>query len=159
MIELGHGATRRAIAGVLLLESFNTTLQAYGSLNSSPWTAENFGGDMKKNRSVREYVMHAIGVSMVMAAASSWTAQTPVPLLGSLAGNTYLWWIYQRALRRAEDDCSDGWRSGAKTVRSGPVVGATAGGFSGTRPYAVDAPGSGTDGSMLQRLSIDANEY
>ena len=47
------------------------TFDAYSTLNSSPWTAESFGGNPEKARACREYVWHAIAVSSFYGLASA----------------------------------------------------------------------------------------
>ena len=43
-----------ALAALLFLSAVNETMQAYGTLNSSPWTAESFGADDRRAAALRE---------------------------------------------------------------------------------------------------------
>lgn len=98
-----------ALAAVLFMTSAMMTLDAYSTFESSPWTAENFGGDRNKRKSAEEYLMHAVGFSMVYAAASAYIARSWWPLLGAAIANAYLVWLYVRAFNRAENSGSTGW--------------------------------------------------
>ncbi len=102
----------REIAALLFMTSAMTTLDAYSTLNSSPWTSENFGADEDKAASSREYVRHAIGFSMVYAAVSAAIAGSAWPLVGSAVANGYLYWLYERALRRGAAAGSKMWARG-----------------------------------------------
>ncbi len=98
----GHPATARSVAALLFLTAGMTTFDAYSTLMSSPWTAENVGADPEKARSIREYVHHAVVFSTIYAVASSVLAGSLWPLVGASTSNAYLWWVYNRATERAE---------------------------------------------------------
>jgi uncharacterized membrane protein len=104
---------QREIAALLFLTAAMTTLDAYSTLNSSPWTSENFGADEYKAQSSRGYVRHAIVFSTAYAVASSMIAGSLWPLVGSTVANAYLWWLYERALERGKATGSIGWRNGS----------------------------------------------
>lgn len=91
---------RRALAAVLFLQSLMTVMDTYGTLNSSPWTAENVGADADKVKSLREYVTHAVVFSSVTCVASAVIAGSAWPVVGAAAANGYLVWIYNRAVTR-----------------------------------------------------------
>lgn len=102
--------TRRMLAGLLFLEGSMYTLDAYSTLNSSPWTAESFGGDPQKADACLYYVRHAVVYSSLFTFASGAIAGSYMPLIGSAANNTYLYWLYKRALRRARSSGSTTWQ-------------------------------------------------
>lgn len=106
------GASSRSVSAVLFLTSAMTTLDAYSTLNSSPWTAENFGADPEKAKSCREYVTHAIIFSVAYAVASAAIAGSLWPLVGSVITNLYLWYLYNRALQRGKVTGSTEWARG-----------------------------------------------
>lgn len=110
MPEIGNGFVVSELAAVLFMTSAMMTLDAYSTFESSPWTAENFGGDEDKMKSAREYLWHAIGFSTIYAAASAYIAHSWWPLIGSGVANAYLWWLYERAFRRGNESGSTGWR-------------------------------------------------
>lgn len=94
---------RGSIAAVLFMTSAMTTLDAYSTLNSSPWTAENFGGDPEKAKSCKEYIAHAVIFSSGYAVISAVIAGNFWPIVGSFVANGYLVWLYMRALDRGEN--------------------------------------------------------
>jgi hypothetical protein len=97
-----------AAAGIFLMalaEAFNV----YGALNSSPWTAENFGADPEKARSCRQYVLQADAVNVALGVGTSLIAKNPWPLLGILLITVYMHWMYERALKKGAAAGSDGW--------------------------------------------------
>ena len=106
---VGGTASARSVAALLFMTSAMTTLDAYSTLNSSPWTSENFGADPEKAASCREYVRHAVVFSSVYAVASAAIAENWWPVVGSAASNVYLIWLYERALRRGASAGSNGW--------------------------------------------------
>lgn len=105
----GNGASARSVGALLFLTAGMTTFDAYSTLNSSPWTAENFGGDSAKMASLREYVVHAVVFSMAFAVISSALAGSALPVVGAGIANGYLWWLYARAARRGQASGSTSW--------------------------------------------------
>lgn len=101
--------TRRAVAGVLFLNAGMYTMDAMSTLNSSPWTSENFGADPEKAASAREYVMHALGVGTAYCTVAAVIAGSWWPIAGAVVNSAYLGWIYKRALDRAQESGSTGW--------------------------------------------------
>lgn len=106
------GASSRSVSAVLFLTSAMTTLDAYSTLNSSPWTSENFGADPEKAKSCREYVVHAIVFSLAYSIAGSVIAGNAWPLVGTVVTNAYLYWLYDRALKRGAVAGSNNWAKG-----------------------------------------------
>lgn len=106
---------RNGIAAVLLMQAMMTVFDTYSTLNSSPWTAENVGADAEKVASLREYVTHAALFSTATCLAASVVAGSAWPVVGAVAGNGYLVWIYNRAVKRGRAAGSDGsgWFSGS----------------------------------------------
>lgn len=105
----GADGTGNALAALLFMTSAMTTLDAYSTLLSSPWTAENFGADPDKTRSCREYLTHAVVYSMAYAVFSAYIAHSWWPILGAAIANAYLIWLYLRALDRGKVTGSQGW--------------------------------------------------
>ena len=102
-----------AVAALLFLTSSMNTLDAYSTLNSSPWTAESFGADERRAKALREYVAHAVVYSMAYAAAAAFIARGKGPTMAILAGavgtNVYLVMLYARASVRGREAGSAGW--------------------------------------------------
>lgn len=107
--SMGKSASQRSVSALLFMTSAMTTLDAYSTLNSSPWTSENFGADPNKAKSCREYVRHAIVFSSIYAIASAYLAGNLWPIVGSAGSNVYLYYLYERALRRGATTGSNGW--------------------------------------------------
>ena len=101
-----------ATGALLLITSYGQIWEVISALNSSPWTAENFGADTAKAASARGYLAHSTGSGAVMAGFASLVAKSWWPVTGAAIGIAYAWWIYTRALRRAVASESDGWGSG-----------------------------------------------
>lgn len=100
MIDLGEkNATAAGLFMLAVADSFNVV----SALNSSPWTAETFGKEPDKAKSAQRYVYHAIIIDLALGAGASLIAQHPAPLIGTVAGSIYIYWIYKRALQRAVD--------------------------------------------------------
>jgi hypothetical protein len=106
-----------ALAAILFLAAINETMQAYGTLNSSPWTAESFGADDRRAKALREYVAHAVVFSMATGAIAAYVAHgskaTAAIMLGTAGTNAYLVWLYTRASRRGRAAGSTEWANAA----------------------------------------------
>lgn len=108
-------AENSAAAGIFLMalaEAFNV----YGALNSSPWTAENFGADPEKAKSCRHYVLQADIVNIALGIGSSMVAKSPWPLAGILVITVYMHYCYERALRKGRKAGSAGWLNDGATA-------------------------------------------
>ena len=113
-----EGATQGdAVAALLFLAAINETMQAYGTLNSSPWTAESFGADDRRAAALREYVAHAVVFSMATGLIASYVARgkraTWAIIGGTVFVNAYLIWLYRRASERGRQAGSAGWANGS----------------------------------------------
>lgn len=88
-------------------ESFNVM----SAMNSSPWTAESFGGDDRKAKSCMEYVMWTAVVNFGIGLGGS-LLSNPVswwPLIGTTVVTIFAYWLYERAIKRAQAAGSTGW--------------------------------------------------
>ena len=116
----GFAGVKGGLAAVLFLQAGMYTLDSYSTLNSSPWTAESFGGDPGKLKSLKEYVCHAAVYSTIMCAGAALLAPPGLrqwPIIGAVANNGYLIWLYRRAAARAQDKGSTDWASGGKASK------------------------------------------
>jgi hypothetical protein len=93
--------TRRGLAGVLLLQAGQYTMDVMSTLQSSPWTAENVGADPEKVESLNYYLKNAIIVSSVYCAGAAYLSESWWPIFGSVANNLYLYHIYNQAIGKA----------------------------------------------------------
>lgn len=97
-------------AALLFMAAGTNAYDAYSAVNSSPWTAETVGGDEKKAQSMREYVYHAVIITAVYALGGAVIAKNWWPIIGGAFAGVYMFWLYQRALKRGFDEGSD-WNS------------------------------------------------
>jgi hypothetical protein len=113
MAGLEDSAGRNELAAILFLQASMNTLDAYSTLNSSPWTAESFGADERRARALKEYVCHAVGYSALYGIAAAAIARGPKATYAILGGvtitNAYLVWLYTRASRRGREAGSADW--------------------------------------------------
>jgi hypothetical protein len=109
--DLLPGGTADAVAAVLFMQASMNTLDAYSTLQSSPWTAENFGADEQKAASCREYLMHALAYSSLFTLGAAFIARSWWPVIAAVVTNIYLLWLYNRAIGRAQVNGSKGWEN------------------------------------------------
>jgi hypothetical protein len=107
--DLKVDGAKKALSAVLFMQAGMYTLDSYSTLNSSPWTAESFGGDPDKLASLKEYVAHAAVYSTAYCLVSAYIGGSPWPIYGSIVNNAYLVWLYNRAVVRARSKGSSGW--------------------------------------------------
>lgn len=108
----GVNLAGNATAAILFVSSVNNAIDIFSATNSSPWTAENFGGDPEKVASLREYVAHAMVLTGFTNVVGAVVARSIWPLLGASAACAYMWWLYERAVKRGMESGSDGWQNG-----------------------------------------------
>jgi hypothetical protein len=92
---------------VAAAESFNI----FSAMNSSPWTAENFGADERKAESCKQYVWISLAANTGLGVGASMLAGTWWPLVGTSAVSLFMWWIYWRALKKGMAMGSTGWEN------------------------------------------------
>jgi hypothetical protein len=107
---LGSDAARVG-AAILFLQASTNAMDVFSAVNSSPWTAENFGGDQTKNASVKEYVWHGVGLTIFYIGGASILARSWWPIVGGGITLGYMYWLYSRALDRGAARQSQGWGS------------------------------------------------
>lgn len=103
------GAASKPAAGVLFLVAVDASLNAYSSINSSPWTSENFGGDPDKAAACRKYVYIADTASLGLGALGAWIAGSWWPLVGAIVVVGLMHYLYVAALAKAQENSSTGW--------------------------------------------------
>lgn len=99
----------RGLSALLFIQASTNALDVYSALNSSPWTAQSFGADPEKRRACMEYVHHSIGVTAFYAIAAAAIARNPWPIIGMVIADGYMYWLYKRALDRAQESGSTSW--------------------------------------------------
>jgi len=124
---LEDSAGRNELAAILFLQASMNTLDAYSTLNSSPWTAESFGADERRSKALKEYVAHAVAYSMLYAAAAAILARgrkaTWAIFGGAIVTNLYLVWLYMRASQRGRAAGSRNWANQESATPNAPGVG------------------------------------
>lgn len=111
----GGAVTSDEIGGLFFINSYMMTLDAYSTLESSPWTSENFGADPIKAASIRSYLRHAVVNSMAVAILGALISRSKRAWWGVAAAalaNVYLIWLYLRAIQRGAVAGSQGWANG-----------------------------------------------
>ncbi len=109
-------SSKNALGALLFMSASLNTLDAYSTLNSSPWTAESFGADERRSKALKEYVGHAVVYSMGYAIASAMIVRGKLGwwiILGAVITNSYLVWLYMRASRRGREAGSSDWANGS----------------------------------------------
>lgn len=99
-----------AVGAALLFQAAGTNVyDAFSAVMSSPWSTEKFTEDAEADRMAREYVRHALVISGVYAAISAALAYKAGgaklavwPIVGMAGVAGYMWWLYNRALTRAQ---------------------------------------------------------
>lgn len=97
---------------VAAAESFNI----FSAMNSSPWTAENFGADERKAKSCREYVVISAAANTGLGVGASILGGSIWPFVGTTAVTLFMWWLYRRALARGLEAGSNGWTAGTEAI-------------------------------------------
>lgn len=106
---LGGNASSRALGAILFISASTNAMDVYSALNSSPWTAESFGGDPQKAAACREYVYHSLAVTAFYAIGAAAIARNWWPIAGWGIAAAYMYWLYERALTRATARQSTSW--------------------------------------------------
>lgn len=108
---VGISRDKRTLSAILFLAASTNAFDAYSALNSSPWTAESFGGDPEKEKSLKEYVNHALVITSFYGGASAIIAENIWPIVGTLIADAYMYWLYKRAIMRARERGSSSWNT------------------------------------------------
>lgn len=120
-LSMGSEA-ERGLSALLFIQASTNALDVYSALNSSPWTAQSFGADPEKRKACMEYVHHSIGVTAFYAIAASAIARNIWPIIGMVIADAYMYWLYSRALNRAQESGSKSWDD-AGAPQGGTVAG------------------------------------
>ena len=100
---------RGPVGAVLFMQSGMYVMDTTSTLLSSPWTIENVGADQNKADSAKELCIHALAVSGVYDGISAIIAKSWWPILGWGANAAYLWWLYDRAIQKAQAAGPSAW--------------------------------------------------
>lgn len=100
---------KRALSALLFMAASTNAMDVYSALNSSPWTAESFGGDPEKAKACMKYVYHSIAVTTFYGAAGSIIGHNWWPIVGTILADSYMYYLYVTALSRAKSSGSQSW--------------------------------------------------
>lgn len=107
-------AAMRALGAVLFMNGYYEFFNLAGAFNSSPWTAESFGGDPGKAQSARKYVRKTVLRGALVSYAGAVISGMWWPLIGTAIAAGDMWWTYEQALDKAERTGSVGWSSSSQ---------------------------------------------
>lgn len=107
-VRLGFGKLD-AEGAALGLTTVGLGFEIMSALNSSPWTAENFGADEAKAKSSWSYTLQGCGINVALGVGASVLTETWWPLIGTSAVSVYMAWTYHKALSRGMASGSTGW--------------------------------------------------
>jgi hypothetical protein len=93
----------------------------YSTLNSSPWTAESFGGDPEKARSCLFYSKLATITNVALGLFTSLISRSVWPLTGFAIVSIEMDFLYRRAVAKAQRSGSSTWDAGAPAPTASPL--------------------------------------
>lgn len=126
---IGSGDVRNVAGAILMLGAATNTYDAFSAVMSSPWSTEKFSQGPDEQRMAREYVCHALIISGIYSLAGAVLARSAWPIVGAVGVSAYLYWLYDRALKRAAaseragKDTSGAKTSQAQAASSAPLNG------------------------------------
>lgn len=98
-----------AEGAALFLTTMGLGFEVMSALNSSPWTAENFGADEARAKSCWKYTLQAAGINAAMGLGASVLTETWWPLLGTSTVSLYMALTYRAAINRGRKNGNNGW--------------------------------------------------
>jgi hypothetical protein len=107
---MGPAVPVRMLAALLFITGYYEFFNLAGAFNSSPWTAESFGGDPAKNASARRYVRKTVIRGVLVTGAGVVISGSWWPLIGTTLAAADTWWTYDQALAVAASTGSAGFQ-------------------------------------------------
>lgn len=98
-----------AEGAALFLTTMGLGFEVMSALNSSPWTAENFGADEARAKSCWKYTLQASAINAAMGLGASILTETWWPLLGTSTVSLYMALTYRAAIKRGMQAGNQGW--------------------------------------------------
>jgi hypothetical protein len=114
----GIGGAGNFAGAMLFIQASTNTLDVASALNSSPWTAQSFGGDPEKRKACMHYVYQSMGLSAFYCLSAAVIAKSWWPILGYVIAAGYMFYLYTDALSKAQKTGSTSW-SDSGTPASG----------------------------------------
>jgi hypothetical protein len=103
VIERFSKETKNAAGAMLFLQAITNVYDAISAVNSSPLTAERYGADPQQAASAMEYTYQGMALSGFYCIGAALIAGSWWPILGAIPGDIYLYWLYRRAIKRAQE--------------------------------------------------------
>lgn len=97
-------------AALLFIASCTNALDVFSAVNSSPWTAYNFANDEEAQKALRYYVMHAIVITALTNVGGALIAKRWWPLLGAAVASAYMYWLYEDAVKKGQEDGTENFQ-------------------------------------------------
>lgn len=97
------------VTGIAVMVAWGESFQVFGSLNSSPWTSENFGADPEKAASCRAYVKMALVNNFLMGCLGSFLTKSLMPLIVTSLVSLFMYYLYEQALHKGKQAGSTQW--------------------------------------------------
>ena len=110
MASIGFGYLD-AEGAALMLTTLGLGFEVMSAMNSSPWTAENFGADEAKAASCWKYTIQATFINAAMGAGASMLTKTWWPLIGTSVVSLYMAWTYRQAPNRGMANGNTDWHN------------------------------------------------
>jgi len=95
----------------LFLLALGSGFEVLSALNSSPWTAENFGADEERAKSSMFYTYLGLGIALAIGAGASLLSGSPAPVVGVFLISLLMIYIYRRAIRKGRERGNKAWVS------------------------------------------------
>lgn len=109
---MSNGTTEKfTVTGIAVMVAWGEAFQVFGALNSSPWTAENFGADTAKADSVRRYVRMAVVNNLAMGGLGSYLTHSWLPFMVTAGISLWMAYLYSAALSKGSAANSMGWEN------------------------------------------------
>lgn len=107
-MKLGWGKMD-AEGAALMMTTIGLGFEIMSAMNSSPWTAENFGADEGRRASCWSYTLQACAINAVMGLGASVLTERWWPIIGTTLVSIYMAHTYHRALQRGMLAGNTGW--------------------------------------------------
>lgn len=101
--DIFMSGAKNALGAVLFMQAGTQVYDAISAVNSSPLTAERYGADPEQAASAMYYTYQGMILSGVYCGIAAFVSHSWWPIIGMIPGDVYLYWLYRRAIRKAQD--------------------------------------------------------
>ena len=113
---MNNDTAKYTVAGIAVMVAWGESFQVFGSLNSSPWTARNFGGDPEKAATCMKLVRKGVINNLLMGSLGSallyWDGKAKgwwMPIMVTSGVSAYMYWEYYTNIQAAIQQGSSSW--------------------------------------------------